>query len=102
MAPVTGSKSEGMLGRVQEFEGLNWSPKWRKDYDLLNQFRKKIYTQYFIVKLIYYPFDFFMMFIRGIFSSRYQTKGEMAVGWLCNKIKLISCIKKALKKMCET
>ena len=78
--PAPGSQSEGSLGEVGAYEGFNWSPRWRKDYQALNWFRTARYLEFFILKSLYHPASM-AGYLRGIFSGRYRSKGEMAIGW---------------------
>ncbi len=79
MAPVPGSQSAGTLGSIPCYEGLNWSPKWREDYEELARFRRRCYFAFFAGKATRHPLRLASS-LTGVVTGRYRTKGEMVIG----------------------
>lgn len=55
---------------------FSFSPTWRDDYPLLNQWRLRIYTRFLIRKLLFRPDETMLQCIRFV-SRRFRTKMEM-------------------------
>jgi radical SAM superfamily enzyme YgiQ (UPF0313 family) len=81
MAPVPGSRVEGVLGPVPHFEGLCWSPRWRPDWEKLARFRRRAYAGFFARKSLRHPWRTARSASRAL-RGRYRTKSEMYAGWL--------------------
>jgi anaerobic magnesium-protoporphyrin IX monomethyl ester cyclase len=84
MAPLPGSRCEGLLGAPPRPEGLNWSPRWRPDYAPLSRFRARCYAEFLAVRLARHPLRVAANLVR-VANGRYRTKGEMVAGSLLRR-----------------
>jgi radical SAM superfamily enzyme YgiQ (UPF0313 family) len=93
ITPMPGSKIYNQyMDKFRELNQLTFTPKWREDYRRISVFRKKLYIQYIIIKMIYHPVR--MLYYSWAFlNRRFRTKVEMTifrkikVAWLANSKK---------------
>jgi radical SAM superfamily enzyme YgiQ (UPF0313 family) len=79
ITPMPGSKIyEQFLEKFQKLNQLTFTPKWRDDYRKISRYRKKIYIQYIIIKLLYHPVRM-MGYGWALLTGRFRTKVEMTV-----------------------
>ena len=69
----------------EEYLGICWSPKWRKNYTFLSRLRMLLYLEYIILKIFFQPFSGFRH-LRNILRKKYETKGEMGLSRLLSNI----------------
>ena len=62
-SPIPGSYFADQIGGFKHYSELTRSPKWRKDYKIINTFRIKMYLTFFFYKLIFAPKKFLMNFL---------------------------------------
>ncbi len=79
MTPIPGSKASeySPLG-YQNLSQLTFSPKWRKTYHSLSQYRTKTYLLFLIWKLRYHPLKLFKN-VYNVATKKFNTKMEMAL-----------------------
>ena len=54
-SPIPGSYFADQIGGFKHYSELTRSPKWRKDYRVVNSFRIRMYLTFFLYKMIYSP-----------------------------------------------
>ncbi|MCK5506526.1 MAG: hypothetical protein KAJ10_15290, partial [Thermodesulfovibrionia bacterium] len=69
---------EDFPDKFQKLSQLTFTPKWRIDYKKISSFRKIVYLQYIIIKLIYHPVRTFG-YGWALLTRRFRTKVEMTV-----------------------
>ena len=89
MTPIPGSYTFDKVEKSYEsYSQLTFSPKWRSEYTVLNSFRKRLYLQFLLWKLVYHPLKLFKQPFNFI-TRRFNTKMEMtAFRWL--KVNVLS------------
>jgi radical SAM superfamily enzyme YgiQ (UPF0313 family) len=78
VSPLPGSAIFNQLKGYTNYSELTFSPVWRSDYRSLNDFRKRLYRNFFFWKLLYHPLKFMKQpfnFIR----RKFETKMEMVL-----------------------
>ncbi len=79
ITPLPGSRIfETMGGGARALEDLTFTPTWRGDYRRLAAYRKSVYLQYFLLKLIFHPLRT-LGYARSLLTGRFLTKVEMTV-----------------------
>lgn len=81
--PVPGSALSKSIEGFTHYSQCTPSPTWRKDYNIILNFRYRMYLNYFLRK-IYQPKKV-LIIIKGIITGRYKNKMEMS---LVKQIKL--------------
>ncbi|KKK55662.1 hypothetical protein LCGC14_3072310, partial [marine sediment metagenome] len=76
--PLPGAESFESETGWARYEDLNWSPRWRSNYDKLSSFRKKLYMQWLLTKVLYHPIDLACS-AWNVITGRYKLKSEMAL-----------------------
>ncbi len=76
VTPVPGSAIHKEFSGYNSLSELNFSPTWRKDYQLLSRFRLRLYASFLFWKLIYHPLKLTQQPLNFL-SRRFQTKMEM-------------------------
>lgn len=91
MTPIPGTYTFDKVEKTYDnYSQLTFSPRWRKDYKILNSFRMHTYMQFFLWKLRYNPLKLFKQPVNFLTRS-FNTKTEMtAFRWM--KINLFSRI----------
>ncbi|RJQ19457.1 MAG: radical SAM protein [Nitrospiraceae bacterium] len=94
ITPMPGSKIYGQfLDKFQKLNQLTFTPKWRKDYKKVSAFRKSMYIQYVLIKMLYHPIRM-LGYIRSLLTKRFRTKVEMTifrklkVAWLAHSSRM--------------
>jgi len=89
MTPIPGTYTFDKIDKdYDNYSQLTFSPHWRKDYKMLNAFRKHTYMQFLLWKLRYSPLKLFKQPI-SFLTRKFNTKMEMtAFRWL--KLNVIS------------
>jgi len=79
MTPIPGSKASeySPLG-YKDLSQLTFSPRWRKTYHSLSQYRTRTYLFFLIWKLRYHPLKLFKN-IYNVATKKFNTKMEMAL-----------------------
>ena len=82
-SPVPGSTmiSECEDTMPEDYLGICWTPRWRKQYRYLSRVRKLLYFVYMLLKLLFQPLSGFRH-LRNIMRKTFETKGEMALSRL--------------------
>jgi radical SAM superfamily enzyme YgiQ (UPF0313 family) len=82
MSPLPGAAAWEMAGgpegKWEDYEQLCWSPRWRKDYKMLNRWRRRMYYRYFFTKLFFRPMKMFKH-AWNVLRGKFETKGEMTI-----------------------
>jgi hypothetical protein len=82
MSPLPGAAAwevaGGPEGAWEDYEQLCWSPRWRKDYKVLNRWRRRMYYRYLFTKLFFRPVKVIRHLV-NIIRGKFETKGEMTV-----------------------
>ena len=78
MTPLPGAECFSSCRNFVEYEDLNFSPKWRRDFKKLDIIRLSLYCMFFIVKLLFHPLKFIRSLI-NITKRRFDTKFEMTI-----------------------
>jgi len=93
ITPMPGSQIfKQYLEKFQALNQLTFTPKWREDYIKISRFRKRLYMQYVIIKMLYHPLRM-LGYGWALLTRRFRTKVEMTVfrklkvAWLAKKIK---------------
>lgn len=76
IAPVPGSAIFDQFSGFAEYSDLTFSPRWRADFEELNRFRLRLYRQFLLWKLRYFPWKI----VRqggNVLRRRFETKMEM-------------------------
>ena len=77
-SPIPGSYFADQIGGFKHYSELTRSPKWRKDYRIVNSFRIRMYLTFFLYKMIYSPKKIIQEIYR-IITRNFSTKMEMAL-----------------------
>lgn len=77
-SPLPGADAFESEKGWSRYEDLNWSPKWRQNYNKLNHFRKKLYMRWLLTKMLYHPIDL-LRSGWNVIIGRYELKSEMAL-----------------------
>ena len=77
ITPVPGSNIYSEYSGYSNYSQLNYSPTWRKDYKILNQFRLKLYCEFLWWKVRFYPLSVLKQSFNFI-SRKFNTKMEMS------------------------
>ena len=77
-SPIPGSFFADKIKGFKHYSQLTRSPTWREDYKLIRSFRYKMYTYFFIFKLIYFPKKCLKEIYR-IITMNFETKMEMSI-----------------------
>jgi anaerobic magnesium-protoporphyrin IX monomethyl ester cyclase len=82
-SPVPGSTmiSECEDTMPEDYLGVCWTPRWRKQFRSLSRVRKLLYCVYMLLKLLFQPLSGFRH-LRNIMRKTFETKGEMALSRL--------------------
>lgn len=75
--PVPGAAIYKKLRGYTNYSQLNFSPTWREDYKKLNQFRLRLYKQFILWKMLFYPLKIVKQIFNFLFR-KFETKMEMA------------------------
>ncbi len=79
ITPMPGSRIFlPMGGAARSFEDLTFTPTWRADYRKLAAFRKWLYVQYFLIKMLAHPLRT-LGYGWALITGRFQTKIEMTI-----------------------
>jgi radical SAM superfamily enzyme YgiQ (UPF0313 family) len=65
----------------EDYLGVCWTPRWRKQYRYLSRVRKLLYFLYMLLKLLFQPLSGFRH-LRNVTRKTFETKGEMALSRL--------------------
>ena len=76
--PLPGADAFASETGWSRYEDLNWSPRWRENYRMLNKFRKKLYFKWLLTKLLYHPIDLCRSLF-NVLTGHYELKSEMAL-----------------------
>lgn len=76
ITPVPGSSIFDQYSGYSDYSQLNFSPSWRYDYKVLNDFRVHLYKSFLFWKLRYHPFKIIKQIMNFIFR-KFETKMEM-------------------------
>jgi len=80
MTPVPGSavylEKHAEMNVPHDVSQLTFSPTWRDDYRLLDNFRKKTYAKFFVWKILYQPLTLFAH-LWCLCNRKFNTKMEM-------------------------
>lgn len=74
--PLPGAEMFTKMKGYSNFSDLTFSPKWRKDYLILERFRKQLYKKFIWWKLVYQPVKMFRQLI-NVVAKNFETKMEM-------------------------
>ncbi|MBI4279108.1 MAG: B12-binding domain-containing radical SAM protein [Armatimonadetes bacterium] len=77
VTPVPGSAIHDRFAGYTDYSQLTFSPTWRRDYALLNRFRRNLYARFFLWKLRYHPGRVIGQGV-NLLRRSFQTKAEMA------------------------
>jgi radical SAM superfamily enzyme YgiQ (UPF0313 family) len=79
-SPVPGSAEsrKPAIEKPRKFEHQGFSPFWRKDYAAVNAFRKKLYLEFFVWRLVFHPLASLRSVV-NVFTRNFETKTEMTV-----------------------
>lgn len=77
-SPIPGSFFADEIGGFKHYSELTRSPKWRKDYKIVNSFRIRMYLTFLLYKIIYSPRKILNEIYR-ILTRNFSTKMEMAI-----------------------
>ena len=72
-------------GSYDDYEQLNFTPKWRIDYTTLERKRLFLYFMFFLRKIFWHPWRSFLMLPHVLFW-KHTTKGEMTINRVLNDI----------------
>jgi len=72
-------------GSYDDYEQLNFTPKWRKDYKTLERKRLFLYFMFFLRKIFWHPWRSFLMLPHVLFW-KHTTKGEMTINRVLNDL----------------
>ena len=79
ITPMPGSRIFlAMGGAARPFEDLTFTPTWREDYRRLAAYRKWLYVQYFLIKMLAHPLRT-LGYGWALATGRFQTKIEMTI-----------------------
>lgn len=79
MTPLPGANAYSTNKfEFDSFEELNFSPRYRKDYEMLNKFRTVLYLKFLFYRLLYHPLLLFKQGV-NVFTGNFETKMEMTV-----------------------
>ena len=76
VTPIPGSAIFDNFKGYKSLSELNFSPKWRDDYIMLNKFRIQCYIYFLIWKFLYHPKKIFKQ-IKNFITCNFETKMEM-------------------------
>ena len=76
ITPIPGSEIFKNIEGYESYSELNFSPKWRSDYNFLNYTRLKFYLIFLLYKLLYSPKKILKQ-IFNFFALKFETKMEM-------------------------
>jgi len=84
--PVPGSSdfNNRMLAGMDYYEGLCWSPRWRKDYKKLNRKRVALYLFFLWQKLLRAPVKL-LRSILNVYRGNYELKSEMIISRIIHR-----------------
>jgi len=77
-SPLPGAAAFESETGWSRYEDLNWSPAWRRNYNVLSRFRSKLYRRWLITKILYYPVKSVRLAL-NILTGRFELKSEMAL-----------------------
>lgn len=77
-SPLPGSASFTSETGWTQYEELNWTPTWRRDYPELKRFRNRLYRDWTLAK-VRYQFTGCVRSLWNIVRGHYELKMEMAV-----------------------
>ena len=77
MCPLPGAeKYKDFQGQCEDYEeAATFSPRWRKDYEMLNKFRQGLYKTLLVNKTIFHPIKL-AEHAKNLMTGRYKTKIE--------------------------
>jgi anaerobic magnesium-protoporphyrin IX monomethyl ester cyclase len=79
ITPMPGSRIfRPMGGAERSFEELTFTPTWREDYRCLARYRKAVYFEYFLAKLVFHPWRT-LGYAWALATGRFKTKVEMTI-----------------------
>lgn len=79
ITPMPGSRIFLPMGGAEcSFDDLTFTPTWREDYRALAAYRKGVYLQYFLLKLLFHPLRTFG-YAWSLVTGRFKTKVEMTI-----------------------
>jgi anaerobic magnesium-protoporphyrin IX monomethyl ester cyclase len=79
ITPMPGSRIFRPMGNAERsFEDLTFTPKWRRDYRRLAAYRKAVYLEYFLLKLLFHPWRT-LGYAWSLVTGRFETKVEMTI-----------------------
>lgn len=76
VSPVPGSAIFDQFSGYGDYSELTFSPTWRKDYAVLEQWQKRLYRRFFLLKAIHQPLKCCGHAI-NVLRRRFKTKMEM-------------------------
>ncbi len=76
ITPVPGSSIFDQYTGYSDYSELNFSPTWRQDYKILNDFRLHLYKRFLFWKLCYHPLKIIRQITNFAFQ-KFETKMEM-------------------------
>jgi anaerobic magnesium-protoporphyrin IX monomethyl ester cyclase len=89
ITPLPGSRIFRSLGGAEQaFENLTFTPTWREDYPSLAAYRKRVYLEYFLFKLIHHPLRT-LGYAVSLATGRFETKVEMTI---YRKLKVLALV----------
>jgi radical SAM superfamily enzyme YgiQ (UPF0313 family) len=76
VSPMPGTAIEGKIEGDYHLTDLNFSSAWRKDYQLLIDWRNRLYRQFFLFRIFKTPL-FLLQNILRVLTGSYRLKMEM-------------------------
>jgi radical SAM superfamily enzyme YgiQ (UPF0313 family) len=76
--PLPGAREYKSIEGYSSIRELTFSPTWRKDYKILDAFRRNLYMYFLIWKTVYQPVKTVVMLVHLI-RRRFSTKMEMTL-----------------------
>jgi radical SAM superfamily enzyme YgiQ (UPF0313 family) len=91
MIPLPGSvAAEGDFehGSYDDYEQLNFTPRWRDDYGKLERKRLLLYFMFFVRKAFWHPLRTFLS-VPHVLFWRHTTKGEMTINRVLDDLRRV-------------
>jgi anaerobic magnesium-protoporphyrin IX monomethyl ester cyclase len=79
ITPMPGSRIFRLMGGAERsFDELTFTPTWREDYRRLARYRKAVYLQYALLKLLFHPWRA-LGYAGAFVTGHFKTKVEMTI-----------------------
>lgn len=79
ITPMPGSRIFEQMGhQVESLDQMTFTPRWREDFPELSAYRKRLYLQYFAIKVLWHPLRA-AGYLWSLITGRFHTKVEMTI-----------------------